>query len=64
MQVPGGTLQLLPNELLVDSNSQINFGSLAGGGNVTVNSSNLVTLTVGSNNSNTVYSGSFPDSWD
>ena len=57
VQVPGGNLQLLPNELLVDSNSQINFGSLAGGGNVTVSSSTLVDLTVGSNNSSTVYSG-------
>ena len=57
VQVPGGTLERLPNELLVNSNSQISFGSLAGGGNVTVSSSNLVNLTVGSNNSSTVYSG-------
>ena len=57
VQVPGGTLERLPNALLVDANSQINFGSLTGGGNINVDSSNLITLNIGSNNSNTVYSG-------
>ena len=57
VQVPGGAMQLLPNALLVNSNSQINFGSLAGGGNILVSSSTLINVTVGSNNSSTVYSG-------
>ncbi len=57
VQVPGGSMQPLPNALLVDSNSQIDFGSLAGGGNIYVSSSTVVTVTVGANNSSTVYSG-------
>ena len=53
--VPGGTLARIPNSLL-GTDTPLQFGSLAGGGTVTDANAN-VTMTIGSNNLSTVYTG-------
>ncbi len=54
VQVPGGTLQRLPNTLL-NTFGNLQIGSLGGAGNVVVGGSN--SLTVGGSNNNSTFSG-------
>jgi autotransporter-associated beta strand protein len=60
VQVPGGTLQRLPNALLSGvATSNLQIGSLAGGGTVTLGGNSL---TVGGSNSNSSFTGTLTGS--
>ncbi len=54
VQVPGGTLQRIPNALL-NTYANLQVGSLGGAGNVVLGGSN--SLTVGGNNNDSAFSG-------